>query len=212
MDTLHAVASPGGDSSKWRAPRFRPPFVRAGSTKKGIVEGAGEPPEVQILTNGEPVRIQVFESELTVPRSRAEVFRFFAEAGNLETITPSWLRFRILTPTPIRMECGAEIRYALRLHGVPVRWRTEITVWDPPHRFIDEQRRGPFRLWRHEHRFEEIPGGTRMTDLVEYTVPGGPLSHWIERWFVRPDVERIFAHRGERIAERFGADPFVSDR
>lgn len=143
-----------------------------------------------------------FESEIWLPRPRAEVFPFFADAGNLERLTPPWLGFRILTPPPIAMSAGARIDYRLRVHGLPLRWRTRIEVWDPPHRFVDVQLRGPYRLWHHTHTFEEGDGGTLCRDVVRYAVPGGAL---VDRLFVRRDVERIFAFRGEALRSLFGA-------
>lgn len=141
-----------------------------------------------------------FTTEVLVPRPREEVFAFFADAGNLEVLTPPWLRFEILTPRPIEMRPGALIDYRLRLHGIPLRWRTEIVVWEPPERFVDLMVRGPYRHWRHTHTFEEAPGGTRMADDVEYRVPGGFLA---DRLFVRRDVRRIFAFRRERLLAAF---------
>ncbi len=143
-------------------------------------------------------RSSVFEDELLLPLPRDEVFAFFADAGNLEAITPPWLRFRLTTPRPIAMREGARIDYRLRVRGIPLRWTSRIAVWDPPHRFVDVQERGPYRLWRHEHRFEQAPEGTRTIDRVEYRVPGGGL---VDRWLVRPDVERIFAYRKRRLRE-----------
>lgn len=128
------------------------------------------------------------------------MFPFFADARNLERITPPWLRFRILTPGPIEMRVGALIDYRLRIRGVPVRWRTRIAAWEPPHRFVDEQVRGPYRRWVHEHTFEPTDGGTLCRDRVEYAVPGGAL---IARLLVRPDVERIFAYRRAVLASLF---------
>jgi ligand-binding SRPBCC domain-containing protein len=133
------------------------------------------------------------------------VFEFFADAGNLEAITPPFLRFRIVTPSPIHMREGALIDYRLRLHGVPIRWRTRINAWEPPGtrparadgvvaRFIDEQIKGPYRLWVHEHTFTPVDGGTLVRDTVEYTVPMGFLVH---SWFVRPRLDQIFAYRAE---------------
>lgn len=136
-----------------------------------------------------------------MPRPREEVFAFFADAGNLQTITPAWLRFEILTPRPIAMRRGALIDYRLRLHGWPVRWQTEITAWEPPHRFVDEQRRGPYRQWIHEHGFMDQDGGTLCWDSVKYSVPGGELVH---RLFVRRDIERIFAFRASKLCDLFG--------
>ena len=121
-----------------------------------------------------------------------EVFAFFADAFNLEQITPPWLHFHVLTPAPIAMQPGTLIDYKLRLHGIPIRWRSEITAWQPPFFFIDEQRKGPYRLWHHEHRFEPRDGGTLVTDHVDYRVIGGRL---VNRFFVRRDLDRIFAFR-----------------
>ena len=100
------------------------------------------------------------------------------------------------------MKVGAIIDYKLRIHGLPVRWRTVITSWNPDHDFRDEQRRGPYRLWRHTHTFEELDGGTRCLDCVEYAVPGGAL---INRLFVRGDVEKIFNYRAEALKKHFAA-------
>jgi len=142
------------------------------------------------------------EREQWFPRPLEEVFAFFADAGNLEAITPPWLGFEVLTPRPIAMRPGTLIDYRLRLRGVPLRWRTEISVWQPPHRFVDEQRRGPYRLWVHEHRFIEVPGGTEIVDRVRYAVPGGRL---VERLVVDRDLARIFEYRRRRVAELLGA-------
>lgn len=147
-----------------------------------------------------PIRELVSELWLPVPRDK--VFPFFADAANLETITPPWLRFRILTPPPIEMHEGTLIDYRLRIHGVPIRWRTRISVWEPPRRFVDEQLRGPYRQWIHEHTFEPKDGGTLVRDHVRYAVPADWLLH---RWLVRPDIERIFAYRSEVLRRLFGA-------
>jgi ligand-binding SRPBCC domain-containing protein len=129
------------------------------------------------------------------------VFPFFADAFNLESITPPTLRFRILTAPPLAMRAGTVIDYRLRISGVPVRWRSEITAWEPPHRFVDEQRRGPYRWWIHEHRFHEERDETVVTDRVDYGVPGGALVH---RLLVGPAVRRIFAYRAECLQSQFG--------
>ena len=138
------------------------------------------------------------ESEQTISLPRSEVFPFFADALNLQAITPPWLRFRIVTPPPIVMRRGTLIDYRLRLRGVPVRWTSEITAWEPPSRFVDEQRRGPYRRWIHEHTCAEHDGQTVMCDRVDYLVPGGRL---VDRLLVKRDLERIFAYRKARIAE-----------
>lgn len=142
-----------------------------------------------------------FTAEIWLPVPRSELFPFFADAANLETLTPPFLRFQVVTPG-IEIRQGARIDYRLRLHGLPIRWRSEITAWEPPHRFVDEQRRGPYRRWIHEHRFEERDGGTLCLDRVDYAVFGGAI---IDRLFVRRDVERIFAFRAAKLRELFPA-------
>ena len=141
-----------------------------------------------------------FRDEIWLPRPRTEVFPFFADARNLGVITPPWVRFETLTPTPIDMRPGALIDYRIRLHGFPMRWRTEIETWEPPFRFTDRQLRGPYRLWHHTHTFEERDGGTLCRDEVRYAVWGGAL---VERFFVRGDIRRIFAFRREKLTELF---------
>jgi ligand-binding SRPBCC domain-containing protein len=142
------------------------------------------------------------QTSLFVPRPRADVFQFFSAAENLQRITPPWVDFRIVTPLPIEMRPGARIDYRLRVHGVPVTWRTEIAVWEPPVRFVDTQLAGPYRRWIHSHRFREVPGGTLVDDDVDFAVPGG----WpIERLFVRRDLRAIFLHRQRAILDAFGA-------
>ncbi len=141
-----------------------------------------------------------FQTELWLPAKREVVFAFFAEAKNLQTITPAWLDFRILTKTPVVMKPGALIDYRLKLHGWPISWRTRIALWDPPTGFMDEQLRGPYRLWQHTHTFEERDGGTLCRDSVRYAVPGGRLVDWL---FVRREVKRIFSYRQEKMRRLF---------
>lgn len=143
--------------------------------------------------------------ELWLPRRRDEVFPFFADAANLNLLVPEYLRFGILTPPPIEMRRSTLIDYRLRLRGIPVRWRTLISAWEPPSRFVDEQVRGPYRLWRHEHRFEDRDGGTLCIDHVDYAVPGGVLEPLIHRLLVRRDVEHIFDYRRRRMTTLFPA-------
>lgn len=151
-------------------------------------------------------------TRLRLPRPRPEVFAFFADAGNLEALTPPWLGFRILTPQPIALRPGALIEYRLRVHGIPVRWKTEITAWEPPDRFVDEQRRGPYRQWIHEHTFEDAPGdGTFVHDRVRYQVPFGRLANWL---VVERDARTIFTYRTQALLRVFGgraedAEPVV---
>ena len=144
----------------------------------------------------------LWRSELWLSRPVEEVFPFFADAHNLESITPPFLRFRVETPAPIAMAVGARIDYRLKIHGIPVRWQSEITGWEPPRRFVDEQRRGPYKTWIHTHTFTPKDGGTLVEDEVRYDVPGGAL---VNELFVRKDVARIFAYREARLREFFGA-------
>jgi len=148
------------------------------------------------------MRIHEFRSELWLPLPPTEVFPFFADAMNLQTITPPWLHFQVMTPEPITMHAGALIDYKLSLRGLPIRWRTRIIAWEPPFRFVDEQLSGPYRQWIHEHTFEARDGGTLSRDVVRYAIPFDALLH---RWFVRPDVERIFRYRATALRRHFGA-------
>ncbi len=150
------------------------------------------------------MKIHELNRELRLARPRAEVFPFFADATNLETLTPPSLKFHILTPRPIQMQVGTLIDYRIVIRGLPMRWRSEITVWEPPFRFVDEQRRGPYRLWRHEHQFKEENGETIILDRVQYAVPFDFIMH---RWFVRPEIERIFNFRTKKMCEVFPPHP-----
>jgi ligand-binding SRPBCC domain-containing protein len=145
--------------------------------------------------------VHAFQTELWLPLTPEELFPFFADAANLNAITPPWLSFQIVTPPPIEMREGVLIDYKLRVRGLPLRWRTRIKVWQPPHRFVDEQLRGPYRQWIHEHTFEPRDGGTLARDLVRYAVPFDFIAH---RWLVRPDIDRIFQFRSEALLQQFG--------
>jgi hypothetical protein len=132
-----------------------------------------------------------------VARDLDSTFAFFADAANLQRLTPPWLDFAITSPQPITMRAGARIDYKLSLHGIPIRWQSAITIWDPPRRFVDEQIRGPYSLWRHEHRFMPMSDGTLVEDHVEYRVPGGHLVNT----FVRRDLSRIFRYRQTALCD-----------
>lgn len=140
--------------------------------------------------------------EVEMPRPLEKVFGFFSDAGNLELLTPPWLRFQILTPRPIEMHPGRLIDYRLRLRGFPIHWQSEITVWEPPNRFVDEQRRGPYKTWIHEHVFEERNGKTVVIDRVQYDHYGGTL---VNRFLVARDLDRVFAYRRKKLMELFGS-------
>jgi len=132
-----------------------------------------------------------------------EAFAFYGDAANLEPLTPPWLRFEVLRSDPIGLGAGALLDYRLRLHGFPIRWQTRIETWEPPHRFVDTQVRGPYSLWEHTHLFEpEADGATVIHDRVRYSIPYGPLGALADRLFVRRDLKRIFDFRAQAVSER----------
>jgi hypothetical protein len=147
------------------------------------------------------IHIHPFSSEIWLARPIKEVFAFFSDATNLDSITPPWLSFRTVARQPIEMHLGTVIDYRLRVRGFPVQWRSEITEWEPPYHFVDQQIRGPYRLWIHAHRFQMRNGGTLVCDDVRYAVPFDWLLH---KFIVRPDVERIFTYRADCLRRQFG--------
>ena len=139
-------------------------------------------------------------AEMFVDLPIDEVFDFFSDASQLGRITPPWLNFKILTPMPVEMKSGALLDYQIRLHGIPIKWRTEICVWEPSYRFVDQQLRGPYKKWYHEHVFESVDGGTLVIDNVHYIVPFGGL---VNKFFVQPDLQKIFQFRHETLRQIF---------
>jgi ligand-binding SRPBCC domain-containing protein len=139
-------------------------------------------------------------SEVRLPASRDEVFEFFSDATQLERLTPPWLKFSVTTPTPIEMREGALIDYKLRVHGIPLRWQSQISCWEPPNRFADEQLHGPYRQWHHVHTFVEDGPSTICRDEVDYDFFGGPLIHTL---FVKRDLKKIFAFRTKVLQKIF---------
>ena len=147
------------------------------------------------------MKIFNLKTEQKIKKTPDELFSFFSDAYNLAKITPPWLHFQMLTPAPIEMKVGTLIDYRLKLRGIPIRWQSEITAWDPPHSFVDEQRRGPYRRWVHAHTFLPVSDGTLVRDEVEYAVLGGRL---VQKFFVAPDIEKIFAYRTSKLKELIG--------
>lgn len=148
----------------------------------------------------DPVQGYRLTARMTVDLPRDEVFAFFADANQLERITPEWLNFVVLTPRPIEMKAGLLLDYRIRLHAIPINWRTEIAAWEPPFRFVDQQLKGPYKRWYHEHTFEEVDGSTIVHDNVHYIPRGGRLIH---RFMVKPDLEKIFRFRHDKLTEIF---------
>jgi len=148
------------------------------------------------------------EYQTILKKSVQEVFPFFANAENLDAVTPPWLKFEILTPLPIEMKIGTMVDYRLRFHGVSIRWRSEITEWNPPHKFTDVQLKGPYRFWKHEHFFVLEGNQTRMIDRVEYAVPGWIFAPIVHSLFVKRDLEKIFDYREREFLEIFNLKKF----
>ena len=143
------------------------------------------------------------ERSQIVPRTLEEVFPFYADPGNLSRLTPGWLGFTVLTPE-VEMRAGARIDYRVRPLGVPQRWTSLISVWDPPHRFVDEQVHGPYSRWHHLHEFRAVEGGTEIRDTVTYALPLGPLGRLAHALLVRHQLRAIFEYRERRVNELFG--------
>ena len=139
-------------------------------------------------------------AELTVAEPLEKVFEFFADAFQLETITPEWIKFAVTTPRPIEMREGTLINYKLRLHGIPIRWQSRISVWEPSRQFVDEQVKGPYRYWHHLHTFEKTENGTLVRDEVDYAFPLGFLLHPL---LVRRDLTKIFEFRRQTLGRIF---------
>lgn len=179
------------------------------SATRDVPTGAARSPQQTQISPGR----WLLHCQVTVPRPREQVFSFFERAENLNELTPPWLDFRILTPTPILVRPGAIIDYRIVLKGFPMRWRTLIKSHDPPRGFVDEQLRGPYRVWHHTHEFDAITladgrDATVVTDRVQYELrwPArtGPLARLIRSRLVAPDLDRIFSYRTLRMTELFG--------
>lgn len=151
-----------------------------------------------------PTHLLERSQRVEVPIEQA--FAFYGDERNLEPLTPPWLHFEVTSPRPISMEAGTLLEYRLRLHGVPIHWRTRIETWEPPRRFVDFQERGPYSAWKHTHVFEEDgKAATLIHDRVRYSIPFGPLGVLAHKLFVRHDLERIFDFRRDAVAARLSA-------
>ncbi len=147
----------------------------------------------------------ILETEQWIPRPVSEVFEFFSRETNLETITPPFLGFKVVRMSTPTIQEGTLIDYRLKIHGVPIGWRTRIEDWQPGVKFVDTQLKGPYALWHHTHTFEAKDGGTLMRDRVRFRLPLGPLGNLVAGWLVRRDVAQIFAYRTSVIEKLFPA-------
>jgi ligand-binding SRPBCC domain-containing protein len=146
--------------------------------------------------------ITTIHEETIVPATLQETFAFFSDAMNLEKLTPGWLNFNVRTAPPLKMREGLEIDYVISLHGLPIPWKTRIDVWEPGVRFVDRQTAGPYLWWNHEHRFEQVAGGTKVVDHVEFV----PRLRWITTGFVTRDVQKIFRYRQQMLTRIFNGE------
>jgi ligand-binding SRPBCC domain-containing protein len=165
----------------------------------GLTRHFGNPQRFLAADARPPHKVERLHRECVVPASLDRAFAFFADAANLQQMTPPWLHFSILTPMPVEMRAGLEIAYRINLYGLPMPWQSRIDVWEPGVSFVDRQLVGPYRWWRHEHRFEVVRDGTRVIDQVDYA----PRVVRLSGALVRRDLQRIFAYRHEVLRRIF---------
>lgn len=172
---------------------------------------SASPNDIRVVPQRDPKLGRIWQLTATqhLPRPVDEVFPFFADAHNLEELTPKFLKFHVLTPKPIEMKSGTEIRYKLKVRGVPIKWKTSILDWDPPHQFVDNQDSGPYALWHHTHSFKPTDDGTGTicTDVVRYRPAGWIFAPIINKFLVQKDVQQIFRYRFKRLEEIFPPKP-----
>ena len=145
------------------------------------------------------MKVHELRREQFLGRPLPDVFAFFAEASNLELLTPAWLRFEVIEPAPTVMADGTLINYRLRVHGVPLRWTSRIESWQPNARFVDRQIKGPYALWHHTHDFEAVGEGTLIRDTVRYSIGFGPIGEAVHALQVQRDLDNIFAYRFDAV-------------
>lgn len=166
-----------------------------------LSQHVGNPSQWLAADASAPHNVESLYREIIVPASLTDTFAFFADAANLQRITPPWLHFSIRTSMPVEMRAGLEIAYRISLYGLPIPWQSRIDVWEPGVCFVDRQIIGPYRWWRHDHRFEVVRGGTRVIDHVDYA----PRVGWLSGALVRRDLRRIFAYRHQVLRRLFQA-------
>jgi ligand-binding SRPBCC domain-containing protein len=150
-----------------------------------------------------------FELTVSVARPVAEVFDFFSRPANLIVVSPPDLNMRLVSG-PERVQLGSRIQIHGGAWGVSLTVESEITAFEPPHRFTDEQRQGPLGKWAHTHRFEEIPGGTRVIDHIEFAAPTGMLGLLVTEALIEKELEGVFEYREKKVRELLGDHPAAS--
>ncbi len=173
------------------------------STARGSVVRGAPPGRLGVTLSGRGAARRL-TAEQRVAAAPDACCAFFSDPRNLESLTPPFLRFRILTPMPVVMGEGTRIEYRLRLLGLPLRWVSRIEDWRPGRGFTDVQTRGPYARWTHRHEFVPVPGGTRVRDEVDYALPLAPLTDPVHALFVGPRLREIFAYRQAAIARVLG--------
>ena len=148
--------------------------------------------------------IYTLRCEMLTELSIEDTFRVFEDPYNLARITPSWLNFQVTSKDHVQIESGAEIDYLIRWLGLPMRWKTNIQVYDPPHLFVDEQAKGPYQLWQHHHSFRETSEGTLVGDRVDYALPFGLLGQLAHALLVKWQLLTIFRYRQRALGRLFG--------
>lgn len=164
---------------------------------------------VYSMTDRNNLRYHRLDRKQTVPALLENIFAFFESPENLAMITPPSLGFRVITAGPISMKQGRVIDYTIRLGGLPVRWRSLISIYEPPFCFVDEQLKGPYAYWRHTHQFESCARGTKVRDEVVYALPAAlpaMVESMLHAVYVRPKLESIFDYRARFYADYFDAD------
>lgn len=151
------------------------------------------------------MKVYTLERKQIVSKKLSEVFPFFAKPENLEELTPPSLNFKIITPTPIEMKEGALIDYTIKISGIPQRWTTLITKFEPPHKFVDQQIKGPYSFWHHTHEFYESKEGTVLLDRVDYGLPFSFLGDIAHALFVKKQLNTIFDYRYQIIQKLFNS-------
>lgn len=147
--------------------------------------------------------VHTLKREMLISDTLENVFSFFQQPENLAKITPPSLGFKILTPQPIVMKEGALITYTIKMFGFRIGWKTLITSYDPPYSFVDEQIKGPYALWHHQHHFKLVDQGVQMTDTVNYCIPFKIFGELARKLYVESQLEMIFNYREKVINEIF---------